>query len=143
MLFSDKVSQYWYVVILLFGIISILPMNANADTLKVVVQDQDNDAIPSAKVVIGGEEQTTDDNGTVIFSDVTGAQTVQISAIGYAARRVNTSAGQSELTVMLAPIQTVDTVVVVGTRSIGRRALQAPVPIDVVEREQLSLTGQS
>lgn len=142
MLFSEKINYYWYVV-LLFGIISILPMNANADTLKVEVQDQDGDAIPSAKVVIGGEEQTTDDNGTVMFSEVSGAQAVHISAIGYADRRVNTSAGQSELTVMLAPIQTVETVVVVGTRSIGRRALQAPVPIDVVEREQLSLTGQS
>ena len=45
--------------------------------------------------------------------------------------------------VMLAPIQTIDSIVVVGTRSIGRRALQAPVPIEVIEREQLSLTGQS
>ncbi len=143
MLFSDKIRYFWFVVLLLLGIVTAIPLTANADTLKVVVQDQDGDAIPSAKVMIGGEEQTTDDNGTVMFSDVTGAQSVQISAIGYAGRRINTNTGQSELTVMLAPIQTVDTVVVVGTRSIGRRALQAPVPIDVVEREQLSLTGQS
>ncbi len=141
-----KISNYrylWYAVLMIVGCISVIPLTASADSLKVVVKDQNENAISSAKVIIGGEEQTTDDNGAATFSDVTGAQSVEISAIGYAARRVNISAGQTELTIMLAPIQTVESVVVVGTRSIGRRALQAPVPIDVVEREQLSLTGQS
>ena len=141
-----KISNYkylWYAVLLIVCCISVIPLTVNADSLKVVVKDQNEIAISSAKVIIGGEEQTTDDNGAATFSDVTGAQSVEISAIGYAARRMNIGTGQTELTIMLAPIQTVDSVVVVGTRSIGRRALQAPVPIDVVEREQLSLTGQS
>lgn len=141
-----KISNYkylWYAVLLIVCCISVIPLTVNAASLKVVVKDQNEIAISSAKVIIGGEEQTTDDNGAATFSDVTGAQSVEISAIGYAARRMNIGTGQTELTIMLAPIQTVDSVVVVGTRSIGRRALQAPVPIDVVEREQLSLTGQS
>ena len=140
-IFSNRYLRYC--VILIIGVVSVIPLTVDADSLKVIVQDQNGEAISSAKVQIGGEEQTTDDNGTADFSDVTGAQSVDISALGYAARRVNLSVGQTELTIMLAPIQTVDSVVVVGTRSIGRRALQAPVPIDVVEREQLSLTGQS
>ena len=141
---NSNYRTIWYIVVIIIGCISITPLTVNADSLKVVVKDQNENAISSAKVLIGGEEQTTDDNGAATFSDVvTGVQSVEISAIGYAQRRVNISAGQTELTIMLAPIQTVDSVVVVGTRSIGRRALQAPVPIDVVEREQLSLTGQS
>ena len=140
---SENKRCFWYVVAILFGIISIIPLTANADALKVVVQDQDGSAIASATVVIGSEEQTTDDDGAAMFSDVAGAQAVQITALGFADRRVNITAGQEELTVMLAPLQTIESVVVVGTRSIGRRALQAPVPIEVVEREQLSLTGQS
>lgn len=140
---SENNRYFWCVVAILFGIISIIPLTANADALKVVVQDQDGSAIPSAKVLIGSEEQTTDDNGTAMFSDVAGVQAVQIIALGFADRRVNITAGQEELTVMLAPLQTIESVVVVGTRSIGRRALQAPVPIEVVERKQLSLTGQS
>ncbi len=140
---SENNRYFWYVVVFLFCIVSVIPLTANADTLKVVVQDQDGSAIPSAKVLIGNEEQTTDDNGTAMFSDVVGAQAVQITALGFADRRVNITAGQEELTVMLAPLQTIESVVVVGTRSIGRRALQAPVPIEVVERKQLSLTGQS
>ena len=143
MLISENNRCFWYVVAILFGIVSVIPLTANAEALKVVVQDQDGSAIPSAKVLIGSEEQTTDDNGTAMFSDVAGAQAVQITALGFADRRVNVTAGQEELTVVLAPIQTIESVVVVGTRSIGRRALQAPAPIDVVEREQLSLTGQS
>ncbi len=143
MFFSSKNWYFWCVFTILFGIISVIPLTANADELKVVVTDQNGDAISSAKVMIGGEEQTTDDNGSAMFSDMTGAQSVEITALGFADRRVNVTAGQTELMVMLAPIQTIDSIVVVGTRSIGRRALQAPVPIEVVEREQLSLTGQS
>ena len=143
MFFSNKNQYFWCVFTILFGIISIIPFTANADELKVVVTDQNGDAISSAKVMIGGEEQTTDDNGSAMFSDMTGAQSVEITALGFADRRVNVTAGQTELMVMLAPIQTIDSIVVVGTRSIGRRALQAPVPIEVIEREQLSLTGQS
>ncbi len=143
MFFSNKNQYFWCVFTILFGIISIIPFTANADELKVVVTDQNGDAILSAKVMIGGEEQTTDDNGSAMFSDMAGAQSVEITALGFADRRVNVTAGQTELMVMLAPIQTIDSIVVVGTRSIGRRALQAPVPIEVIEREQLSLTGQS
>ena len=140
---SENNRYFWCVVAILFGIVSVIPLTASADALKVVVQDQNGSAIPSAKVLIGSEEQTTDDNGAAMFSDVAGVQAVQIIALGFADRRVNITAGQEELTVMLAPLQTIESVVVVGTRSIGRRALQAPVPIEVVERKQLSLTGQS
>ena len=142
MLISDN-YRYFSLAILVLAIFLILPITANAETLKVIIKDQDGNAITSAKVMIGGEEKTTDNDGTVEFSDVSGPDSVQITAIGYAGRRVNITSGQTELMVALAPIQTMESIVVVGTRSIGRRALQAPVPIEVVEREQLSLTGQS
>ncbi|MYK17724.1 TonB-dependent receptor, partial [Candidatus Poribacteria bacterium] len=100
-------------------------------------------AIPEAKIQIGDQEQTTDESGTAAFSDVINAQSLTVIAIGFSSKRINITADQTEATVTLAPIQTIESVVVVGTRSIGRRALQAPVPIEVVNREQLSLTGQS
>ena len=140
---SDNKRYFWYVVAILFGIASVIPMAVSADTLKVVVQDQNGSAIPEAKVHIGNREQTTDDSGVAMFSDVPGSESLTITAIGFSSKRINTTAGQTEATVILAPIQTIESVVVVGTRSIGRRALQAPVPIEVVNREQLSLTGQS
>ena len=139
----DNKRYFWCVVAILLGIASVIPLTASAEALKVVVQDQNGNAIPEAKVQIGNQEQTTDDSGNAVFSDVTGAQSLTVIAIGFSSKRLNTTAGQTEVTVVLAPIQTVDTVVVVGTRSIGRRALQAPVPIEVINREQLSLTGQS
>jgi len=118
-------------------------MPVSADGLKVVVQDQNGNAIPEAKVQIGNQEQATDESGAVTFSDVSGAQSLTVFALGFSSKRINIAAGQTEATIVLAPVQTVDAVVVVGTRSIGRRALQAPVPIEVVDREQLSITGQS
>ena len=139
----DNKRYFWCVVAILLTIASVMPMTASADALKVVVQDQNGNAIPETKVQIGNQEQTTDDSGNAMFSDVTGAQSLTVIAIGFSSKRLNTTAGQTEVTVVLAPIQTVDAVVVVGTRSIGRRVLQAPVPIEVVSREQLSLTGQS
>ncbi|MDE0325911.1 MAG: TonB-dependent receptor [Candidatus Poribacteria bacterium] len=140
---SDNKRYFWCVVAILFGIISAIPMTASAEALKVVVQDQNGNAIPEAKVQIGNQEQTTDDSGIAMFSDVTGSASLTIIAIGFSSKRINTTAGQTEVTATLAPIQTIESVVVVGTRSIGRRALQAPVPIEVVNREQLSITGQS
>ncbi len=127
----------------LFTITSLIPTVASADTLKVVVQDQNGNAISEAKVQIGTQEQTTDESGAATFSDLTGAQVLVVTAIGFSSKRINTTVGQTEVTISLAPIQTIESVVVVGTRSIGRRALQAPVPIEVVNRKQLSLTGQS
>ena len=140
---SENKRYCWCVVAILLALASVIPMIASAETLKVVVQDQNGNAIPEAKVQIGSQEQTTDASGNAMFSDVTGAQPLTVVARGFSSKRLKTAAGQTEVTVVLAPIQTVDAVVVVGTRSIGRRALQAPVPIEVVNREQLSLTGQS
>ena len=140
---SDNKRYFWCVVAILFGIVSVIPMTASAEALKVVVQDQNGNAIPEAKVQIGNQEQTTDDSGAAMFSDVTGSASLTIIAIGFSSKRINITAGQTEVKATLAPIQTIESVVVVGTRSIGRRALQAPVPIEVVNREQLSITGQS
>ena len=143
MLISNNKRYFWCVVAILFSIVSAMPMAASAEILKVAVQDQNGNAIPEAKVQIGNQEQTTDDSGVTTFSDVTGGQSLTVTAIGFSSKRVNTTTGQTEVAVVLASIQIVDTVVVVGTRSIGRRVLQAPVPIEVVTTEQLSLTGQS
>ena len=140
---SDNKRCFWCVIAIVLGIVSVIPMTVSAEALKVVVQDQNGDPVPEAKVQIGNQEQATDASGNAMFSDVTGAQALTVIAIGFSSQRLNTTAGQTEVTVVLAPIQTVDAVVVVGTRSIGRSALQAPVPIEVVNREQLSLTGQS
>ena len=143
MLISNNKQYFWCIIVILLGIASVIPMTASAEALKVVVQDQNRNAISDAKVQIGTQEETTDASGNAMFSDVVGAQPLSVIAIGFSSKRLNITAGQTEVTVVLAPIQTVEAVVVVGTRSIGRRALQAPVPIEVVNREQLSLTGQS
>ena len=144
MLISENRRFFWCAVAILFGITSLLiPMTASAEALKIVVQDQNGNAIPEAKLQIGNQERTTDASGTATFSDVTGADSLTVIAIGFSSKRINIAAGQTEVAVVLSPVQTVDTVVVVGTRSIGRRALQAPVPIEVVDSEQLRLTGQS
>ena len=142
MQFSDTKQYLWSLSIILFGLMSVLPIAANAETLKVVVQDQNGNAISEARVQIGDQEQATDDSGAAAFSDVASAESLLITAIGFSSKRISIT-GQHEITVVLSPIQTIESVVVVGTRSIGRRALQAPVPIEVVDREQLSLTGQS
>ena len=140
---SDNKLYFCWTVIILFTITSAIPTAIGAETLKVIIQDQNGNPIAKAKIQIGNQEQTTDESGTVTFSDVIGAQSLTVTALGFSDRRINITAGQTEAIVTLTPIQTIESVVVVGTRSIGRRALQAPVPIEVVNREQLSLTGQS
>ena len=140
---SDNKRYFWCVAAILFSIALVIPLTASAEALKVIVQDQNRNAISEAKVQVGNQEQTTDASGASMFSDVTGAESLTVTAIGFSSKRINTTAGQTEVTVTLAPIQTIESVVVVGTRSIDRKALQAPVPIEVINKEQLSLTGQS
>ncbi len=118
-------------------------MEASTEILKVIVQDQHGNTVSDAKIQIGNQEHTTDDTGVVTFSDMANVASLTVTAIGFSSKRINITPGQTEVIVILAPIQTIESVVVVGTRSIGRRALQASVPIEVVNREQLSLTGQS
>ena len=143
MAISDNKRYFWSIVAILLTSVSVIPMAVSAATLKVIVQDQNGSTVPKAKVQIGTQEQTTDEFGAATFSDVTGAQSLTVMAIGFSNKRTNIPADQAETTVTLAPIQTIESVVVVGTRSIGRSALQAPVPIEVVNREQLNITGQS
>ena len=140
---SDNTRYFWSPVAILFGILLVIPTAVSAETLKIIVQDQNGSAVPEAKVQIGTQEQTTDESGAAIFNDVASAQTLTVMAIGFSSKRINIPLNQTETTVTLAPIQTIESVVVVGTRSIGRRALQAPVPIEVINREQLNITGQS
>ena len=140
---SDNKWYFCWTTIILFFITLGIPTAIGAENLKVIVQDQNGNSIPEAKIQIGNQEQTTDESGTAIFSDVPGAQSLIVAALGFSDRRINITTGQTEATVTLTPIQTIESIVVVGTRSIGRQALQAPVPIEVVNREQLSLTGQS
>ena len=141
---SDNKRYLWCIAAILIGIISVTPTTAvSAETLKVIVQDQNGNAIPAAKVQVGNQEQVTDESGIATFSDITETQSATVIALGFSSKRMSVTADETERTVVLTPIQTIESVVVVGTRSIGRRALQAPVPIEVVNREQLSLTGQS
>ncbi len=140
---SDNRRYLWCITAILLCSISVIPLIASADAFIVIIQDQNGNAIHEAKVQVGTQEQVTDESGVATFSDVTSGQSLTVTAIGFSHRRINLTDGQTEATVTLTPIQTIESIVVVGTRSIGRRALQAPVPIEVVNRTQLSLTGQS
>ena len=111
---SDNKRYFWCIVAILFGIALVIPIAISADTLKVDVQDQNGNAIPKAKVQLGNREQTTDASGVAMFSDVAGAQSLHVTAIGFSSRRLNITAGQTEATVILAPIQTIESIVVVG-----------------------------
>ena len=75
-------------------------MAVSAEALKVVVQDQNGNAIPEAKVQIGTQEETTDASGNAMFSDVTGTHPLTVIAIGFSSKRLNITAGQTEVTVV-------------------------------------------
>ena len=43
---SDNKWYFWSIVAILFGMMSVIPTAASAETLKVIVQDQNGNAIP-------------------------------------------------------------------------------------------------
>ena len=75
---SDNTRYFWSPVAILFGILLVIPTAVSAETLKIIVQDQNGSAVPEAKVQIGTQEQTTDESGAAIFNDVASAQTLTV-----------------------------------------------------------------
>lgn len=71
---SNKKRYFCWSIIILLTITLGIPMAISAETLKVVVEDQNGNTIPEAKIQIGNQKQTTDESGTATFSDISNAE---------------------------------------------------------------------
>ena len=106
---SDNRRYFWCVMVILFGIALVIPIPVSAEALKVFVQNHNGDAIPGARIQIGNQERTTDESGAATFDDVSGEQSMTVSASGFSSKQIDIDARHTEAKVMLVPDQTVFT----------------------------------
>jgi len=107
------------------------------------VQDEEGNPLPGASIVVKGTTTgaTTDFDGNYTI-EVDDNSTLIFSYIGYATKEIATS-GQSIINVILNAGESLDEIVVIGSRNPNRTAIDSPVPIDVINvKELINLSPQ-
>lgn len=104
-----------------------------AQTVTGTVKSADNQPIPGANVQVKGTTKgaSTDFDGKYTI-EVTAAQTLVFSSIGFETKEVKVGSQKVVNVTLQDEAQKLDDVVVVGSRKKGRVALDTPVAIDVI-----------
>jgi len=116
---------------------------ANAQTYVTgTVTGDDDFGIPTVNVIEKGTSNgtTTDFDGRYSL-DVADGATLVFSYVGYDTQEVIVN-GQTDINIIMASGETLDEVVLVGSRTAPRSNVNSALPIDVVGIKELTSTGQ-
>lgn len=101
------------------------------------VQDEEGYPLPGASIVVKGTTIGATTNFDGNFSiDFDGDATLSFSYTGYATQEIETN-GQNTINVVLVSGESLDEIVVIGSRNPNRSAIDSPVPIDVIDVKEL------
>lgn len=133
----------------LLAIIFLFPFclfAAESKVYKGTITDQKGQPVIGASVQLKGTEDgsTTDLMGVFTFSSVQQSGVLVISYIGYTTLEKDVISSENLSFVLEETPVSLKDVVVVGTRSLKRTAIETPVPIDIIQVRQMSkLMGQT
>ncbi|MDY0779541.1 TonB-dependent receptor [Tenacibaculum sp. IB213877] len=125
--------------LLLTFLIFICAYSASAQILvKGTIKDANNDPLPGANVVEKGTSNGTTSDFDGLFSlKVAEDATLVVSFAGYETQEVAVN-GKTTLDVVLKEGLQLDEVVIVGSRNVKRTIIDTPVPIDVIDVQDLA-----
>jgi iron complex outermembrane receptor protein len=130
---------------LMFTFLLFLPLSLAAQTIKGKVKDASGEAVPYMNVLEKGTTNgtLTSDNGEFSITVKSLPATLVVSSIGYKTKEVKVT-NTSFLTVTLEEGgESLDEIVVTGSRTPVRSNTKSPLPIDVVSSKDLVATGQT
>ena len=131
-------SKIYSLLLILF-----LSVSAFAQTYEVsgTVIDSDNQPLPGVSVSVKGTTKgtTTDFDGNYSLQ-VNSGEVLVFTFVGFETQQVTLS-GQSTVNVTMKSGLELDEVVVVGTRNPNRTATDTPVPVDVIDVQELTAQG--
>jgi len=110
--------------------------------VSITITDENNDALPGVNVVVKGTGTggTTDASGKLTL-DVADNATLIISYIGYKTQEISVGT-RTSITIKMAPdAEQLQEIVVVGSRNQNRTVLESPVPVDVINVEDLAISS--
>ena len=131
-------SKIYSLLLILFLSVSVF-----AQTYEVsgTVIDSDNQPLPGVSVSVKGTTKgtTTDFDGNYSLQ-VNSGEVLVFTFVGFETQQVTLS-GQSTVNVTMKSGLELDEVVVVGTRNPNRTATDTPVPVDVIDVQELTAQG--
>jgi iron complex outermembrane receptor protein len=107
-----------------------------------VTEASTGNPLPGANVIVKGTSNgtTTDFDGNFNINVNAFPATLVVSSVGFTTQEINVNSAQS-INVALEDGVALDEIVLVGSRSTGRTAIDTPVPVDVIDVVQLATQG--
>ena len=130
---------------LMCSFLFLLPLIMAAQTVKGKVVDPSGEALPYINVLVKGTANgtTTDDNGEFKLTAKSLPATLIVSSIGYKTKQVTARNSNSITIVLQEGSESLEEIVVTGSRTPSRSNTKSPLPIDVVSSKDLISTGQT
>jgi iron complex outermembrane receptor protein len=118
----------------------MLPLGLMAQTIKGKVTDSSGEGLPFINVLVKGTSNgtTTDDNGefNIIVKEL--PVNLVVSSMGFKTKVINVS-NSSYLTITIQDgNESLEEIVVIGSRNAKRTAVDTPVPVDIIDVQDLA-----
>lgn len=128
---------------LMLSFLLLLPLTMAAQTIKGKVIDASGEALPFMNVVVSGTTNgtTTDDNGEFNLKVTKLPVKLVISSMGYKTKVVNVTDTSFLNITVKEESESLEEIVVIGSRNPNRTAVDSPVPIDIVDIKELVATS--
>ena len=124
-----------FVIIFIF----MLPIGVLAQTIKGKITDNSGAGLPYINIIENGTSNgvVTEDNGSFSINVKSLPTTLIISSMGFETKSVLVNSTKY-LTVIIKEDNSLDEVVIVGSRNTKRTLIDSPVPVDVIDVQELA-----
>ncbi|MFY9242209.1 MAG: TonB-dependent receptor [Polaribacter sp.] len=131
--------------LLTISFLLFLPLSLVAQTIKGKVTDASGEAIPFINVVVKGTTNGTTTNDTGEFTITVKQLPVKLtfSSIGYTTKTIDVTNASFLNVTILEGGESLNEIVVTGSRTPVRSNTKSPLPIDIVSAKDLVSTGQT
>lgn len=131
--------------LLTISFLLFLPLSLVAQTIKGKVTDASGEAIPFINVFVKGTTNGTTTNDTGEFAITVKQLPVKLtfSSIGYKTKTINVTKASFLNVTILEGDESLNEIVITGSRTPARSNTKSPLPIDIVSSKDLVATGQT
>ena len=118
----------------------MLPLGLMAQTIKGKVTDSSSQGLPFMNVLVKGTSNgtTTDDKGEFSITVKELPVNLVVSSIGFKTKVINVSSSSYITITIQDGNESLEEIVVIGSRNAKRTAVDTPVPVDIIDVQDLA-----
>ena len=141
--YSGAMKRALYLA-LLFATVVLSQNFVAGQCLRVRVLDPLDAPVPNAAIVVGNQEQATDESGTAIFCDLGASpHPIIVSSSIFKVTEELVHQSEGEITIKLQLRIAGEELIVVGSRAKPRSVTKSAVPVDVIRTEDFTSQGST